>query len=331
MKYSLAAVLLIAVSLLSPGLTAQVTSQVSSNHINADENLQLTLESDAGGDWPELSVLEQDFYILNRSSSTNVHNFNGRTSRQTTIQLTLRPKKSGELTIPPIRFGEHSTRSHKIMVLGPVPEAPSSTQPQTFSPYPPGPGWFMPPAGGPQPWYAPRDSWDGPQSVTDSPRMAAAPDASPTPIEPVLRTGNLPHEVLRHWPWILAALLLGAGLVFFIARQPAKPPIQAVSVSDPDEPACAPPQPPQAKLDKQIEAVRKAYRDNDAYAAKQALLHWGEAAWPDDPPGNLSRLAARCSPEVQRHILRLEEALYSPKPVDWNQGPVGELLHQQGE
>ncbi len=313
-------------------LAAQITSQVSPSSINANENLHLILESDGDGGWPDLSPLERDFFIVHRSSSSSVRSFNGRTSQRTTLRLTLRAKKSGSLTIPAITIGSESSQPHPVTVLGSVPENTPAAEP--FEPMPMAPNWMMPQNGadwagngwsaGPGAWGPPgfgMPGWDRPgepggMSTLPNPVPAAAPAPS-APAEEPGETG--------YWPWLTGAVVIGwllTSLWLWRGKQTAS----ASPLEVKAEQAPAPQElPPDASI-ALIAAIRQAYLENDADAARQALLHWGAAAWPNDPPGNLSRLAARCPSQVQRHILKLEEALYSPTPIVWNEQPIWELL-----
>ncbi len=66
-------------------------------------------------------------------------------------------------------------------------------------------------------------------------------------------------------------------------------------------------------------AIRQACRDNDAAAARDALMQWARQMWPDDTPTSLAQVGARYSGMgggmvggvVAQQILRLERALYA--------------------
>ncbi len=323
--------------LFSAAPCAQVTSQVSPSTINADENLQLVLESDGDGGWPDLSPLEQDFYIVNRSSSRSVRTFNGQTRQKTSVRLLLRPKKSGTLLIPALLFGNASSQSHQVTVLGTVSQNETGPDsPQSFSP---APGGFMPPAGqdaGVAPWFGAPGGWGAPGFSMPAWALPADADgtstlpAMPDPAAPATPGASGPatgETDAGYWPWLTATAVLGWLLTsIWLWHGRHRPPMAAVDVvSEPP----SPPEPlPAERAAALMEAVESAYRDNDAFGAKQALLHWGAFAWPQDPPTNLSRLAARCPPEAQRQILKLEEAQYSPHPIVWNDKPLWEMLHR---
>jgi hypothetical protein len=134
----------------------------------------------------------------------------------------------------------------------------------------------------------------------------------------------------NYWAWVAITALLGwliTSITLWRSRSGASRPAAAsVAAPQPNEKA-APPPPSPAEL---AAAVRDAYQRKDPFAAKEALLKWGACAWPADPPNNLSRLAARCPPVLQRQVLKLDEALYSPGEVNWSEFPVWEHLQGPG-
>lgn len=65
---------------------------------------------------PDFSVLKNDFRILGSNRSTEFNILNGVTHSQTLLQLTLEPKKTGELLIPEIDFGNAKSQPHKLQV-----------------------------------------------------------------------------------------------------------------------------------------------------------------------------------------------------------------------
>ncbi|MGD2084492.1 MAG: hypothetical protein PVF91_16130, partial [Chromatiales bacterium] len=85
-----------------------------------------------------------------------------------------------------------------------------------------------------------------------------------------------------------------------------------------------------AREDPAVQALRLAFEQRDVAAARTALLRWARDTWPDHPPANLSRLAMRMPQPLREAILKLDEAQYSPTPVDWKQLQAWELLHLSG-
>ena len=75
-----------------------------------------------------------------------------------------------------------------------------------------------------------------------------------------------------------------------------------------------------------ITAVRLAYENTDAATARDALLTWAMAVFRERPPANLAQLARRCREPLRSEILLLEQAFFSPQPLDWNRYRVWEQL-----
>jgi hypothetical protein len=81
-----------------------------------------------------------------------------------------------------------------------------------------------------------------------------------------------------------------------------------------------------------IEVLASAYRMTNMESARKTWLRWGEQQWPDNPPGNLSRLAERCPPQVASAVLALDKAIYSPAhEFDWVRYSPRELLKKESQ
>ncbi len=82
-------------------LLADVDAQLSRNTTSLEEpvrlQLQITGENDAS---PDLSVLQQDFEILGRSSQQNISIINGQMSKSQGLTLTLLPRKNRTINHP---------------------------------------------------------------------------------------------------------------------------------------------------------------------------------------------------------------------------------------
>ena len=102
---------------------AGVTARLSQSTTSVDQPVRLTLESDIDQESsPDLSVLDQDFKILGRATQQNISIINGHMSAKRSLILTLLPKHTGNLTIPPIPVGGQSTESMSLKVVEqPVP------------------------------------------------------------------------------------------------------------------------------------------------------------------------------------------------------------------
>jgi hypothetical protein len=68
---------------------------------------------------PDLSPLEQDFHIADRRSQRSVSVVNGRRSSRYQLTLTLVPRRSGALEVPPIPVGDATTRPLSLHVSAP--------------------------------------------------------------------------------------------------------------------------------------------------------------------------------------------------------------------
>lgn len=110
---------LILLSLLGFSAQAQVTAQLDKNPALIGETLTLSIRSESGSDEPELSVLDTDFQILGRSSSSQIQMINGDFSRSHEWVIRLRPRRAGDLVIPPIQVGQHQTSAIRLRVEKP--------------------------------------------------------------------------------------------------------------------------------------------------------------------------------------------------------------------
>ena len=110
--------------LLAAPVLAQVSASVDKNPILQGETFTLTLHlAGAGGAEPDLSPLRQDFRILNQSQSSQIQVINGQTTRRTSWQILLAPRRLGELTIPAIAVGQERSSPIPIRVRPPDPQA----------------------------------------------------------------------------------------------------------------------------------------------------------------------------------------------------------------
>jgi len=132
-----------------------------------------------------------------------------------------------------------------------------------------------------------------------------APDE--TPDVSVTDGDNWLVKVTSRWPWLLAALLLLATVVFIWRRSRPR------EVLHPDRTA-EPPARQQIKAARS--ALQQACQANNPAAAANALLQWAAATWPNDPPRNLGALMQQLSAGVNE-IQALEHALYSAAGEPW--------------
>ncbi|MCH7506397.1 MAG: BatD family protein, partial [Proteobacteria bacterium] len=79
----------------------------------------------------DLSVLENDFVVLDRRSETQMSIINGRQSATARLMLVLEPRRSGDLQIPPLNVGGSKTHAVNLRV-DPAPELEPGEPPPVF-------------------------------------------------------------------------------------------------------------------------------------------------------------------------------------------------------
>ena len=346
------------VSLLPALSYGDVNVRLAETTITQDKPVQVTFEASGPSvSLPDLTPIQTDFEILNRSVQQRSSTINGRRTQWTTLSLTLRAKRTGNLEIPVLQFGGETSRAQAIRVLaGAEPSVPSfSPQSQGLAPWDsPGP-WdpfgmqtpqFGSPWGGSSLGVPPLPMGGVPQS--GAPGIFIPPPASrdtstfgvhrPLPQDSALQPQYTPAtgeaatsaegNLGNTWSWIAgfaAAGWLGTLFLCWLRRR-----WRLAHDLNPSSLQASPPQTaqpePESEETKALGAIATAYSRGDAGGARVALLAWAKLVWPTNPPGNLSRLAGRLAEPVRGYVLELDEALYSPTPVPWEKRPVAELL-----
>ena len=94
------------------------------------ETLELTLTypGRASGD-PDLAPLAADFDILDRSHQNRISMVNGSVSATTTWRITLAPKRTGDLQIPPLALGDARSHALDIRVTADAAEPATADRP----------------------------------------------------------------------------------------------------------------------------------------------------------------------------------------------------------
>lgn len=112
---------------------ATINAELSRNPVSIDESFELvfTVEGEADEE-PDFSPLERDFQILDRSQNQNIQMINGRYSRSLRWILTLMAKRSGELQIPAIAFGNEHSNPLKIKVAAASPDSGNKADGDVF-------------------------------------------------------------------------------------------------------------------------------------------------------------------------------------------------------
>ncbi|RUR13833.1 BatD family protein [Legionella sp. km772] len=97
---------------------AEIQVQVNPSPVTINETFQLTLtQSDAqAGGVPDLSVLQKEFIILGTARQVNYSVINGQSTSTSQWVVTLKPLKTGVLSIPAIKMGAESSAPMTINV-----------------------------------------------------------------------------------------------------------------------------------------------------------------------------------------------------------------------
>ena len=102
---------------IQPPLWASVTASIDRNKVELNETFTLKIIVDSAIDLePDASPLEKDFYVGTRSQLTNTTIINGAISRNRTWSYALMPKRSGNITIPPVIVGNQQSQPINIII-----------------------------------------------------------------------------------------------------------------------------------------------------------------------------------------------------------------------
>lgn len=97
---------------------AALDATVSSQKVAINKNFLLSINSyddqDPGN--IDLSAIENDFHLGNQETSSVINILNGKRSVKKTLNVTLQPKRTGQLRIPSLRLGKKATRPILIEV-----------------------------------------------------------------------------------------------------------------------------------------------------------------------------------------------------------------------
>jgi hypothetical protein len=100
------------------GAAAEIRTILEPRLIDEMETVRLTLRiaGSAQVEVPDFSPLEQDFELLGTQNSSRISSINGRTSAIVEYQINLRPKRTGELQIPPLKIGDEYSEALTLAV-----------------------------------------------------------------------------------------------------------------------------------------------------------------------------------------------------------------------
>ena len=111
---------LLAIAIISADAQAAVTARVDRAEVDLNESFSLEIRSDINTDLqPDVSVLEQDFYVGQGSQLSDTSIINGQIRRSRTWTYTLMPRRAGQLTIPAITVGADQTQPVTLTVNEP--------------------------------------------------------------------------------------------------------------------------------------------------------------------------------------------------------------------
>lgn len=110
--------LLLMVLLAQQGFAQALSARVDRQSLSLEDTLELTLESPAHTQFgkPDLSALTQDFEILSTRQINQLSNGTGTASTHSAWLISLKPKRSGSLTLAPLTIGELSSPALTVEV-----------------------------------------------------------------------------------------------------------------------------------------------------------------------------------------------------------------------
>lgn len=156
----------------------------------------------------------------------------------------------------------------------------------------------------------------GGQVAPAPPAANNAPAALPTQDTPgkALQVDLPPGSLSAHvsvWPWVsavFALLWLGTGVAWWRARRASKVIAPTPSTASPA---------PAGRVagvssGKSLGELQRACKDNNAQAARQAVLTWAASFWPESPPRGLQAVAQRLAdPRLTEPLQQLDRACYA--------------------
>ena len=126
-------VLLLTLTFGTASTFAAVSASVHPPAIDELETARLSLQvtGNAGAD-PDLSPLEQDFEILSTHTASRFTLSNAGSESAMEYTITLRPKRAGTLTIPPLQIGQEQSTALTLRVSGTDPALRSAVEGSVF-------------------------------------------------------------------------------------------------------------------------------------------------------------------------------------------------------
>ena len=115
----LCSLLLAFAGVLLPGLgQAALKTFVEPRLVDEMDTVRLTIRKEGSNqsEPPDLSALDQDFEVLGSQTSSRISSINGRTMASVEYQISLRPRRTGELTIPSLTIGGEQSEAVVVRV-----------------------------------------------------------------------------------------------------------------------------------------------------------------------------------------------------------------------
>lgn len=111
-------------------LHAAPIASIDRSVIAKDDTLGFTIRSyKTNSSAPDLSPLENNFYVIANNQSSRFVNRNGKSESWTEWQISLIPKRIGQLTIPPIRVNGETTQALYVNVQPSIPVSAGEIKP----------------------------------------------------------------------------------------------------------------------------------------------------------------------------------------------------------
>ena len=113
----------------TPASAVEIKTSLDRNPVNMNESFQIIFSAtESPDDDPDFSPLEKNFEILNQSHQSNSSWINGKSSKSIQWILNVMAKRTGDLLIPPVAFGDDLSRPASIKVTDKILSQQSSNE-----------------------------------------------------------------------------------------------------------------------------------------------------------------------------------------------------------
>ena len=101
-----------------PSAQAALRTFLEPRLIDEMDTVRLTIRAEGSNqsEAPDLSALEDDFEVLGNQTSSRISSINGRTLASVEYQISLRPRRTGELTVPRLKIGDEYSEAIQLIV-----------------------------------------------------------------------------------------------------------------------------------------------------------------------------------------------------------------------